>query len=353
MPAKNTVAWRPGLHYAQRFLTCAWLPPIIDGYTRAIPIQMLPSYTPKSAPAEAKKCKDWEAAQTHLVQLRRQLDESQRLDQRIVVLADGAFDKVPLWRQLPHDTILITRTAKNRVLYHLPKKQPERGRRCKYGERARSPSEYVSERSGWRKITIQKRGRTLNLRFKLQGCFLRETMPDHPVYLLVLDGDKWTSGRRKPRTHYRDAAFYLISAVQNDGVWTLPFPIETILSWIWQRWEIEVTHREMKASFGVGDMQCYGPVSATMSVQWMTWLVSLLMLAAYRAWGWFDGPPVRTHWWSGARCWSFTTLWNTLRTSLWTTEQFPPGCSMVQQTRGKFGDRLRFLGFAATSAMRG
>jgi hypothetical protein len=178
-------------------------------------------------------------------------------------------------------------------------------------------------------------------------------MAEAPVYLLVVDGDKWISGRRKPRTRYRDAAYFLISAVEKDGVWTLPFPIEQILSWIWKRWEIEVTHREMKTSFGVGDMQCWGAVSATMSVQWMSWLVGVLMLAAYRAWSWFDGPPVRTHWWSGSRCWSFTTLWNTLRTSLWTTEQFSPGCSTVQQTGGKFGGRLRFLGFAATSSMRG
>ena len=52
-----------------------------------------------------------------------------------------------------------------------------------------------------------------------------------------------------------------------------------------QRWEIEVCHRELKASFGLGDKQCWNPYAAVASVQWTAWVYSLLLLAGYRTWG--------------------------------------------------------------------
>ena len=47
---------------------------------------------------------------------------------------------------------------------------------------------------------------------------------------------------------------------------------DELLAWLWQRWEVEVAHREMKSGFGVGEMQCWTAVSTVASVQWGIWL---------------------------------------------------------------------------------
>ena len=53
------------------------------------------------------------------------------------------------------------------------------------------------------------------------------------------------------------------------------------------------------------------------SVQWSVWVYAVLLLAAYRAWGLLNGPPVPTRWWPGAKRWSFNTLWRQYRAELW------------------------------------
>ena len=189
--------------------------------------------------------------------------------------------------------------------------------------------------------------------YKLRGCYLRETAPNCPLFLIIIDSDKWTVGKRRPRTRYRDPAYFLVRAALKDGVWILPCPIEQILIWLWQRWEIEVIHREMKTSFGVGDIQCWGKASSTLSVQWMVWLFGLVMLGAYRAWDLFDGPAAYARWWSGARRWSFNTLWSALRAELWTRRDFHPGSPLSPPNPPKIVFVTDHLARAAASVMRG
>lgn len=95
-----------------------------------------------------------------------------------------------------------------------------------------------------------------------------------------------------------------------------------LLAWLWQRWEIEVAHREMKSGLGVGEMQCWNPCSAILSVQWVVWMDAVLLLAGYRTWGLLDGPTSSACWWKGAKRWSLLTLWCSYRAALWGTGEF-------------------------------
>ena len=84
--------------------------------------------------------------------------------------------------------------------------------------------------------------------------------PDQPLYLLVVRG---LARVRRGHRRQRRPAFWLVSAVrQADGTWALPWPAERLLAWAWQRWEIEVTHRELKCGFGIGEGQCSNPTAA-------------------------------------------------------------------------------------------
>jgi hypothetical protein len=254
----------------------------------------------------------------------------------MVVLADGAFDTLDMWRALPNNTTLIVRTAKNRILHYLPSLQLGRGRPRLYGERAPTPEDILTDRTAWCTCNIVVRGRERRMRYKLRGALLRKGLPQVPLFLLVIAAESWSAGKRRKRRFERPEVFYLINAVQRNGIWELPFPVEAILNWAWQRWEVEVTHRDMKAGFGVGQTQCWNPRAAIASLQWMVWLYAIMLFSAFRAWGWTRSPALTCAWWRGSRRWSFNTVWRSFRIALWQLPHFRALCSHSHSTPSKF-----------------
>jgi hypothetical protein len=236
-------------------------------------------------------------------------------------LVDGSFDNTELWKALPQRVIMLARTAKNRALYLLPGVYAGRGARRKYGERVRQPQAFLHERSGWKTTTLTVRGRTRKMVYRVEGPFLRRNAPQHPLFLLVVKGQSWQRGERRRR---REPCFYLVNAVLRHGRWTLPLPVESLLFWAWQRWELDVAHREVKSGLGLGDKQCFNPRSAIASVQWSAWVYSLLLLAAYRAWGLTHHPRTTANWWRGSPRWSFNHLWRALHHDCFQTADFLP-----------------------------
>jgi hypothetical protein len=236
-------------------------------------------------------------------------------------VGDGDFSVAEFRAQLPppERVVLFTRCAKNRALYELPGPELEkrRGRPRKYGDRVRRPEEWLAERDGWRGRELLVRGRRIPTRFRVEGPFVVKKAPERPVSLVVLKGDR--PGARCSSAQAgalggslrREPSFFLVSALQGEsGGWAMPHPAQELLSWAWQRWEVEVCHREMKTSFGLGDAQCWGRHSAILSVQWRAWAYGVLVLAGFRAWGLGVGP-IRPlgRWWGGSKRWSMGSLW--------------------------------------------
>jgi hypothetical protein len=54
-------AFRAGIHRAQRFLHGAWLTPLEQGFSRAIPQRFIPAFPPKAIPSVAPARREWEA----------------------------------------------------------------------------------------------------------------------------------------------------------------------------------------------------------------------------------------------------------------------------------------------------
>ena len=321
-------AFRPGIHRAQRFVHGAWLTPLEMGYSRAIPLRFLPAFPPKAIPSDAPAEREWEAGSKFIQWLRSELDQAGRVKQLILALGDGGFDVLELWRSLPERVILVTRTARNRRLYYLPKTvaDPGPGRPASYGERAPHPAEWLhAGLRNWPTQLVEVRGKTIKMRYQVLGPFVRDGLPECPLFLIVVKGMHRLVGKKKLHYKHRGPSFYLISAIQSpDGKWQLPLPISTILTWLWQRWEIEVAHREMKTGFGLGEKQCWNKRSSITSVQWNAWVYAILLLAAYRTWGLCGGPPTPARWWQGAKRWSFNTLWRGYRSELWNKQEFRP-----------------------------
>ena len=322
MKAPRTPVFKVGIHRAQRFLHGAWLTPMEDGYSRAVPLRFLPAFPPKAKPSGMAAQTEWQAGLAFLHWTRQSLDEEGRGQQLLLTLADGSFDTLNFWWGLPERTVLAVRTARNRRLYSLPEKREGPGRPASYGMLAPHPWEWLHKHISWQKRDIPVRGKTILMKFQVLGPFVREGLPEIPMFLFVVKGMHHKVGKKKPRWKHRKPSFYLVNAIQFNGEWQLPLPQETILAWLWQRWELEVAHREMKSGFGVGEKQCWNSRATIASVQWNVWVYALLLLSAYRTWGLLHAPPVPTRWWPGATRWSFNTLWRQFRSAFWSTPQF-------------------------------
>jgi hypothetical protein len=350
--ALRTAIFCRGIHRAQRFLQGAWLPPIAQGYTRAIPLRFLPCFPAKAVAAGVAAMKEWEAGIAFVTWVRHELDLAGRLEQWVLLVADGAYDTVNFWRNLPPHTLALVRTARNRQLRELPPPYTGRGRRRKYGAVAPKPADWLKERQGWQHCLVAVRGRYIKHRYQVHGPYLRKRAADQPCFLLVVGGASWKAGKRQPKRVKRQPAYYLVSAVAMDGQWQLPLPVAELLAWVWQRWELEVAHREMKSGFGVGEKQCWNLRSAVVSVQWSVWVYALLLLAGYRGWGWLGGPSTPTRWWHGAQRWSLNTLWRSYRAELWGEPHFRAAFSSTASDWPKTDHRLTALHNAVRAAAR-
>jgi hypothetical protein len=318
----RTPPFKVGIHAAQRWFNGCWLLPAEAGYSRALPLYWQPAFTAKSQPQAHLPLTESEAALGFLQWLRDQLTRCGRAAQPVLFVGDGQYDSLVLWRALPVGVTVLARSAKNRVLYALPTPQPnQRGRKRLYGERAATPQHVWQERDGWQACTLEVRGRTRHLQVKVRGVFLRQGAPQCPLFLMVVRGKDNAHTRREPLP-------FLVNAVQaDDGQWQLPLPVATLLFWAWQRWELEVCHRELKSNFGLGNKQCFNPHAAVASVQWSAWVYALLLLAGYRTFGLTRAPTVPTRWWRGSPRWSLNTLWRAYRAAFWQQHTFHPLCA--------------------------
>lgn len=319
----GTAIFRAGIHRAQRFVHLAWLPlPSAAGYSRAVPLRFDPAFPAKAVAAPGYPPQtEWAAGLAALIWLRQELDALGRTAQLVLGLGDGAYSTAPLWAGLPARVVVLARCAKNRALYALPRAQdqPARGRRRQYGERRPRPDAWLADRSGWQRTEVMVRDRTIPLSFRVDGPCLVQGAPAQPLFLLVVKGSDPRRGYRR-----RPARFWLVSAVPDgaDG-WALPWPAEQLLAWAWQRWELEVAHRELKTSFGLGEVQAWSPVAAVLSVQWTVWAYAVLVLAGLRAWDLGRGPvPAPGRWWGGSGRWSLARLWQGYRQELWGEQAF-------------------------------
>ncbi len=296
----GTAVFQRGIHRAQRFVPLAWLPmPSSAGYSRAVPLRWEPAFPAKAVPAKAPPPRtEWAAGLAGLGWLRTELDAAGRGTQRVLAVADATHRNQQTWAGLPERTDLLARCRRDRALYALPPLAAGKGRRRRYGERAPKPDAWVSKKTGWQRATLAVRGRAIPITFRVAGPYLVKGAADRPLFLLVVKG----IDQRARRKRQREPTFWLVSAVPTGaGGWALPWPAVDVLAWAWQRWEIEVAHRELKTSCGLGAPQAWGPVSAVLMVQWTAWAYALVVLAGLRAWGLERGalrPPGR--WWTTA-----------------------------------------------------
>jgi hypothetical protein len=145
--------------------------------------------------------------------------------------------------------------------------------------------------------------------------------PAQPVMLVVVKGiDRGAGASRRQR----DPQFFLVSAQTRGEDWALPWPVAELLGWAWQRWEVEVMHRELKSAFGLGDQQAWSVQGTTGTLAWVLWSYALLVVTGYRVWGLGPSPGSDLGRWWRPRRWSISRLLQELRAECWHTSEFTP-----------------------------
>jgi hypothetical protein len=182
------------------------------------------------------------------VDLLRELPESADaagLQQRtILAVGDAGFCNRTLLRQ-PLDRIdILSRTRRDCRLCHAA----EPGSRRFYSDESFTP-EQIRQRESlhWQQARIFHGGQWRDVRYKEAGSvYWRTGGGRRPLRLLVVAPIPYDSGKGQ-RKYYRDPAFLLTTDLHR--------PAAFLLQAFFDRWQIEVNHREIKDTLGIGQAQ--------------------------------------------------------------------------------------------------
>ncbi|HWH72587.1 MAG TPA: transposase, partial [Candidatus Sulfotelmatobacter sp.] len=289
--------FHPNLILGQRFIQAAFLlrPQGIEGPARSIPVR----FTPAPPPAKPRKNASEEKKQAYrraqktenlscrgvavMKDLRAELDRLGAEARTAWFVTDGSYCNRTVLRNAPERVEIVARTRGDLTLYAPPTAEQlvGRGRRRKYGARLPKPDDLrddkYAEQFPWKEAKIHGAGRVHDLRFKeVSPVLWKSGARDKPLRLIVIAplGYRPT---KKSKKLYRDPAFLLTT--------DLTTPVATLIQAYFDRWEIEVNHREEKSMFGVGEAQVWSDKAAPRVPQFQVAIYAMLLLASLMSYG--------------------------------------------------------------------
>lgn len=281
---RGTAAFDPGLQQGQRFVGVSVLADLGDSYCRAVPVRFDPAFV-KVDEQEQKRLMELYPPRTPAEALLEGLSAlaEELKGRKVLLVLDGRYDTKKFWRGVPSNVYPAVRTSHRRKLYWwLPEEQRRgkgRGRPRKRGERLPALRGLLRTKGGWQRLKFKVRGRKVRPLVKVVGPVSIEGTDD-PMFLLIIRG--WSrKGRRKGRA----PSYFLVRAKMGPNGPELPMALKKLVYWLWQRWEVEVMHREVKTGFGLRQVRFWSDVGSVRALQWGMYLYSVLIASALLAWG--------------------------------------------------------------------
>jgi hypothetical protein len=291
-------AFHTNLRWGHRFLQTSLVLPLYEqdgeSSSRTIPVRFALAPVVKKpgrkAQAEALEAYRRQKKQTNLsVQfvastkaLRLHLDQTGYASQRMFIVGDGSFCNRTVfhedWEKL--NVSIVARCRKDIVLC---KRAPGQGRRF-YGKTKFTP-EMVRRRDSlapWQAGQIFHGGCYRNVRYKDLGPLLWQGgARKRPMRLLIVAPVGYRT-TKNGRTYYRQPAYLLTT--------DLTTPAVLLLQDYFDRWGIEVNHRDEKDIIGVGEAQVRNEQSVEKVPATLVAMYSWLLLAGLACYG-----PTRTN----------------------------------------------------------
>jgi hypothetical protein len=282
--------FRFNLMWGLRFLHFSLLVPLYRAHSetppRSLPIRFfeVPAIKKpgrKASDAEIKAhrqaVKEHSVARSSVVLLQevRQSADTAGLHSRIIVaVGDGSFCNRTVFRQ-PLDRIEIVARARRdcRLCYAAPP-----GGRRFYSVEQFTPEQIRQDESVlWQEARIFHGGQWRDTRFKeVPSVYWRRGGGKRPLRLLVVAPVPYDSGKGT-RKYYREPAFLLTTDLRRSAT--------ALLQAYFDRWQIEVNHREIKDTLGVGQAQVRNPHSVPRQPALVVAAYSALLLAGIQAFG--------------------------------------------------------------------
>lgn len=211
--------------------------------------------------------------------LRSELDRMEAKGRRMIVAVDGSLCNRTILLQTLSRIDIVGRCRKDARLC-VP--ASGKGRRI-YGKERFSPEAVRHNESiPWQTRRIHFGGAWRNIRYKEVGNVLwQRGAGRRPLRLFVVAPQPYRTSVNA-RRNYRDPAYLLSTDLESNAA--------TLLQCYFDRWQIEVNHREQKDTLGIGNAQVWSARSVPRHPAFAVAGYSLLLLAGLKEFG-----PGRTH----------------------------------------------------------
>jgi DDE superfamily endonuclease len=276
------------LQFGLRFLHAAVLLPLHQQHqlsARALPVffqEVAPVKKPGQRATEAEKRAYRQAikrqnlstqAVAMMQQLRASADQLGAKAKFLAFALDGSFCNRTVLGAPLERTVLIARARKDARLCW-----PVRAGRRRYSQERFTPEQVLKDESrAWQQATIFHGGKHRQIDYKEVNHLLwRRAGCDRRLRLLVVRPTPYRK-TRKGRLLYRQAAFLLTTDLESEA--------GELMQIYFDRWQVEVAHRELKESFGVGQAQVRVAASVSRQPALQVATYSAMHLAALKAWG--------------------------------------------------------------------
>lgn len=206
-------------------------------------------------------------------QLRRKVDALDGVGKIVAFALDGSYCNRTIFKAELERTILIARARKDAKL-----SVPVREGRRQYSVETFTPEQVLKDPDReWAEVKVFHGGKQRSVFHKeVSPVLWRRGGATKPLRLIVVKPIAYRK-TAKGRLLYREPAFLLTTDLSS--------PADKLLQLYFDRWQIEVAHRELKQTFGVGQAQVRVPSSVARQPVVSVATYSILHLAAVTEFG--------------------------------------------------------------------
>ena len=207
-------------------------------------------------------------------QLRQEFDQAGGRDKVLVLTGDGSFCNRTCFREIPERSVLLVRARKdNKLCFRAPV-----GSRAFYGADKFTPEQIRKDESRpYQTTKIFYGGKRRKVRYKVVAMvYWQRGAQRLPLRLIVIAPTPYRKSQSK-KLYYRDPAYLLTTDLRSS--------VKQLLQIYFDRWQIEVNHREEKDTLGIGQAQLWNPISVPKQPVLAVAAYSALLLASLQAFG--------------------------------------------------------------------
>lgn len=271
--------FHPNLMWGHRFIQAVFLAPLYKKdptcAARALPVafkEATPVRKPKKTASEEVKAeykrlrKEYNLSNQFcllMAQMREKADQTGHSDKIIMTVADGSYCNKKVYQAKRIRTELLTRARKDLRLVSA-------------GEKL-SPESFYGDPEQFSATQVFFGGKQIDVHYKekqVQWTRLGKKSPT--LRVIAIKPLYYRASKNAPLSHTKPA--FLLTT-------DLTTPAQTLLQYYFDRWEIEVNHRDEKSIVGVGQAQVWSAQSVPRVPAFLVATYSLMLLASVQVYG--------------------------------------------------------------------